>query len=351
MKKVREKFMIGGVEIRPGQRKTIDLTLPRLYTHARMIMPVQVYRGKEEGPRLFVSATIHGDELNGVEIIRRLMRLRVLRKMRGTLLAVPVVNVYGFFNRSRYLPDRRDLNRSFPGSLRGSLTARLARLFMDEIVKKSTHGIDIHTGANNRSNLPQIRACMDDRETARLAHAFGIPFILNANVRDGSLREAVRHLGIPVLVYEGGEALRFDEATIRMGLKGILSVMRAIGMLPAALRQRPSVRTLVARSSLWVRAPLGGIFRVAEPLGSHVEKDAILGWIGDSVGENVVEVRAPFSGLVIGRTNMPLVNEGDPLYHVASYKLSHSVSILPKKSHTELDPDLVTGTNAGSVHE
>jgi len=344
MNKVREPFIIGGIEVKPGERTIINLPLPRLFHHSELTMPVQVQVGKNPGPRLFVSAAIHGDEINGVEIIRRLLKVNSLKKLNGVLVAIPVVNIYGFVARTRYLPDRRDLNRSFPGSGKGSLTARLARLFMQEIVKKCTHGIDLHTGANNRTNLPQLRVCMDDPATARLAHHFGLPFILNANVRDGSLREAVRETGIPILVYEGGEALRFDEVAIRAGLRGILSVMSAIGMLPKLGGKRPASKTVVARNSLWVRAPLGGIFRMGVPLGGRVAKNEILGTVGDPLGEQDIEVRAPFSGLIIGRTNNPLVNEGDPLYHLASMHLPHSLTTLMDKIQTELDPDFFAGS-------
>lgn len=347
MKRKPEKFEIGGKDVKPGQKVVVDLQLPRLYTHADITMPVQVIRGRAEGPRLFVSAAIHGDEINGVEIIRRLLRMHAMKKIQGTLILVPVVNVYGFFNRTRYLPDRRDLNRSFPGSVRGSMTARLAHLFMNEIVRKCTHGIDLHTGTNNRSNLPQVRACMDDPDTARLAHAFGLPFILNANVRDGSLREAVGTLGIPIVVYEGGEALRFDEMAIRAGLRGILSVMRNIGMLPMLPHHR-TVRCIVARTSMWIRSPMGGIFRCAMPLGGRVSKGALLGTVGDTLGETNVEVRAPFGGLIVGRTNNPLVNEGDPLYHLASYKVPHAIGEMLKKYRTDLDPDFFAGSQSAA---
>ncbi len=339
---------IGKRNIWPGEQVDIDLPLPKLYTHTELAMPVRVFCGKKSGARLFISAALHGDEINGVEIIRRVMRLPVLKKLRGTLIAVPVVNVYGFIDRSRYLPDRRDLNRSFPGLVRGSLAARLALLFMEEIVKKSTHGIDFHTGANNRSNLPQIRACLDDPETSRLAHAFGVPLILNADVRDGSLREAVREIGLPVLVYEGGEPLRFDEMAIRAGVKGVLAVMRVLKMLPAQHSIHPAIKTLVARMSLWVRAPASGIFRSNTGLGDRVAKKAVLGWIGDPFGDNEIEVRAPFSGLVIGRTSLPLVNEGDPIYHLASFHKPTSAAAALLAFRTELDPDL---PQTGSAEE
>lgn len=330
---------IGNKEIVPGERVTVDLPLPKLYTHTELTMPVRIVSGRRSGPRLFISAALHGDEINGVEIIRRVLRVPLVNKLRGVLVAIPVVNVYGFIDRSRYLPDRRDLNRSFPGSLKGSLAARLANLFMEEIVKKCTHGIDFHTGANNRSNLPQIRAVLDDPETCRLAHAFGVPMMLNADIRDGSLRQAVREIGLPVLVYEGGEPLRFDEMAIRAGVKGVLNVMRSLKMLPAQANSHPSGRTLVARASLWVRAPASGIFRSNCGLGEKIGKNALLGWIGDPFGENEIEVYAPFPGLIIGRTNLPLVNEGDPLYHVASFHRPTSAAAALAAFRTELDPD------------
>ena len=203
-----EELRINGENVLPGSSVTLELPLPELYTRTPMTMPVQVRRGKRPGPCLFVCAAVHGDELNGIEIIRRLMKRRALSRVRGTIIAVPIVNVYGVIERSRYLPDRRDLNRSFPGSGRGSLAARVADLFMTEIVARCTHGIDLHTGAMHRGNLPQVRGNLDHEETLRLARLFGVPVLINADVRDGSLREAAAARGIPMLLYEAGEALR-----------------------------------------------------------------------------------------------------------------------------------------------
>jgi len=280
-------------------------------------MPVRVVRGRSEGPILFLSAAIHGDEINGVEIIRRILRLKSLAKLRGTLIAVPVVNVFGFLAHSRYLPDRRDLNRSFPGLQRGTLAARVADIFMREIVEKSTHGIDLHTGSKRRANLPHVRVRFEDRESKRLAIAFGAPVVLNAACRKGSLREAVTAAGMPFIVYEGGEDLRFDEWAIRSGLRGIKEVMHSLGMLPGEPSEK---RPFLAKSSKWVRAPGGGIFRSATPIGARVRRGQIVGSIGDPFGENQLEVHAPTSGIVIGKNMLPLVNEGDQLYHVARVK-------------------------------
>ena len=187
---------IAGTRVKPGQQTTISVPVARLYTHTEMAMPVHVTHGRREGPRLFVSGAIHGDEIIGTEIIRRLMKLKRLRSIRGTLLAVPVVNVYGFLQHSRYSPDRRDLNRFFPGSEKGSLTSQLAGTVMEEVIQGCTHGIDLHAGSNHRANLPQIRAAIDDPETLRLARAFKVPVIINARLREGSLRHAAAELGM-----------------------------------------------------------------------------------------------------------------------------------------------------------
>lgn len=289
-------------------------------------MPVHVVRGKKDGPRLFVSAAIHGDELNGVEIIRRLLKLGILTRLRGTLIAIPMVNVYGVIHNSRYLPDRRDLNRAFPGSVRGSLASRLAELFMREIVAKCSHGIDLHTGAVHRENLPQVRANLDDPETLRLSRAFGVPVLLNANSRDGSLREAAAEHGISMLVYEAGEALRFGEVSIRAGLHGVINVLRALRMLPVSRALgRAKTEPFVAGSSTWVRAPQSGILRNMTPLGAHAKKGNVLALIADPFGEQETEVLAHSSGVVIGRTQIPLVHEGEALFHIARFEDAREV--------------------------
>lgn len=317
--KKRPPIIIGGVEVGPGERRTIDLPLADLSTHTSMAMPVQVIHGRRDGPKLFVCAAMHGDEINGVEIVRRLLQLSSLKRLQGTLIAVPIVNVMGFITQSRYLPDRRDLNRSFPGSTRGSLAGRLARLFLDEIVSKVTHGIDLHTGAIHRDNFPQIRGNLDDPETDRLARAFGVPAIINTGFREGSLREAAAKQDVPVIVYEAGEALRFDEACIRAGLNGVTNVMRNLGMLSTS-KKPPNSPQLVIGSSTWVRAPQSGLVRTTTALGSQVRAGETLGIVADPFGENELEVEAPADGIIIGRTNLPVVHEGDALFHIARHE-------------------------------
>jgi uncharacterized protein len=310
---------IGKVEVKSGERRTIDLPVTELSTHTPITMPIHVVRGRRAGPCLFVCAALHGDEINGVEIIRRLLRLSALKRLQGTLIAVPIVNVLGFLSQSRYLPDRRDLNRSFPGSAQGSLAGRLARIFLDEIVAKSTHGIDLHTAAIHRDNFPQVRANLDDPESERLAQAFGVPFVINTGFREGSLREAASGFSVPVIVYEAGEALRFDEGSIRAGVKGVVRVMRLLEMLPVKGKMR-RIKPLVIRSSKWVRAPHSGLLRSSAALGSAVSEGQLLGVISDPFGENEAEVRASASGVIIGRSNIPLVHEGDALFHIARHE-------------------------------
>ncbi len=230
-KKKKKKFTIGDVAVSPGERKTIMLPIARMYDFTALEIPVHVIRGKEPGPALFLCAALHGDEINGVEIIREVLKDPQLKDLRGTLIAIPVVNIFGFQNKSRYLPDRRDLNRSFPGSKNGSLAARIADFFLKEIVSKCTHGIDFHTGAIHRSNLPQIRASFDDEDTKKFAAAFNAPIMVDSHMRDGSLREAARKKKVNILLFEGGQALRFEKDVIEKGVSGTLRAMGAIGMI------------------------------------------------------------------------------------------------------------------------
>jgi predicted deacylase len=309
---------IGGTTISPGQRVTVDLPVADLYTSTSLHMPVEVICGRKPGPVMFVSAAVHGDELNGVEIIRRLLKRKALKSIRGTLLAIPIVNVHGFLNQSRYLPDRRDLNRSFPGSAKGSIAARLANLFIKEIVSKAEYGIDLHTGALHRSNLPQIRANLDHPATLDIARVFGTPVIINSDIRDGSLRACAFERGMPVLIYEAGQALRFDEISIRAGLRGILHVMRHIGMLPV-LKNPKLAAPVVAKSTSWVRAPDSGIVSSKVKLGNSVHKGQKIALISNPVGDAEAAVLAPFDGIVIGQSNLPLAHEGDALFNLGAF--------------------------------
>lgn len=312
------ELLIGGVAIPAGSRQTVNLPVADLYTRTPIHLPVIVHRGGRPGPTLFVSAAMHGDEIIGVEIIRRLLKLPALSELAGTLLAVPVVNVLAFLHQSRYLPDRRDLNRSFPGSETGSLAARLAHQFLKEVVGNADYGIDLHTGALHRPNLPQIRADLSNPENRRLAMAFGAPLFLDSKPTAGTLRAYTTAANKPVILYEACEALRFDETAIRIGMQGIVNVMTELEMLPRTEAEPPpGVTPILARSDTWARAPVSGILRAQAALGDAVKKGQLLGLIGDPFGEQETPVTSPASGVVIGRVMLPLVYEGEAVFHIA----------------------------------
>lgn len=329
-------IVIGDVTIEPGHRQYVDLPLPPLYTHTSVAMPVHVINGRNDGPTLFVSAAIHGDEINGIEIIRRLLKTKSLNRINGTLIAVPVVNVYGFVSQSRYLPDRRDLNRSFPGSDRGTMASRLADTFMSEIADKCTHGIDFHTAAAGRDNLPQIRADLDaNSDILPMALAFSPPVILDSSTRAGTLRAAVSDK--PVLLYEAGEALRFDELAIRAGVQGTLRVMRYLNMLPASKKAERKYEPTIANDSVWMRAPQSGIIRSKLKLGAVVNQGDTLGYVADPFGEVEEEVVSQVSGVLVGKTNLPLVHEGEALFHVACLSSTKSAARVVDEFHLEYE--------------
>lgn len=307
---------VAGERIGPGERRRIELAAARLATGSSMFLPVEVVCGARPGPRVWLSSTLHGDELNGIEIIRRVLAETSPRRLSGTLIAVPIVNVFGFITESRYLPDRRDLNRSFPGSARGSLASRLAHLLMTEVVDGCDYGIDLHTGSDDRTNLPQIRANLEDARTRKLALAFGAPVVIHSEVRDGSLRAAAAGQGARVLVYEGGEAHRFNRPAIEAGTTGILRVLKALEMRTTA-PPPPEASPLESRSSAWIRAGRSGLARLEVEPGSRVTKGQTLGVIQDAFGDRILRVKANRSGIVLGLTRQPNVNRGDALVHVA----------------------------------
>lgn len=320
-----EAFTIGGHDIKRGESKKIELPTVKLYTDIDMSIPIFVKRGKKPGPVVFVSSAIHGDELNGIEIISRLINSKAIKPLKGTLITVPIVNGFGVLNQSRYLPDRRDLNRCFPGSAKGSLAGRIAHLFMHEVVKKCDYGIDLHTGAIHRSNLPQIRANLDDLVTLEMAKAFAVPVLINSNLRDGSLRQCADELGIPMLLFEGGQALRFDELSIKVGLKGIINVLRHLGMLPKVKTRKQPVEPFVARNSGWVRAPDSGFVIHKKELGDRVKENDVLAEIKKPLGDVTAQVLSHADGIIIGKQNIPLVQEGEAVYHIAYFNKAKKV--------------------------
>ena len=314
---MRSDFEIGGHKVPAGTRALVDLHVSKLSNHTPVMLPVHVLHGPRPGPAMFLSAAIHGDELNGVEIIRRVLRTLQPGNISGTLLAIPVVNAYGFIGRSRYLPDRRDLNRSFPGSAVGSLASRLAYTFRTEVLARATYGIDLHSAAIHRTNLPQIRVSPGQPEALRLAQAFAAPVTLTSKMRDGSLRATAKQAGVTVLLFEGGEGLRVEDAAVKVAIAGILRVMVAVGMLPASAAPPARSATLHCQKSDWLRAPGAGLMTLLADVGDRVTAGQVLATISDPFGETEIELLAPRPGILLGRAHLPLVNEGDALFHLA----------------------------------
>ncbi|EJK2992894.1 succinylglutamate desuccinylase/aspartoacylase family protein [Vibrio cholerae] len=310
-------FSFLGETIPPSSRRVIELEAAKLYTDSPLSIPIEVLHGASPGPVLMINAAIHGDELNGVEIIRQLLNTLDEKKLKGTMIAVPIVNVFGFIHKSRYLPDRRDLNHCFPGSEKGSLASRMAHTFFSQVAERCDYILDLHTGAIHRTNLPQIRADLSNSETLRIAQAFATPVIIDSPLRDGSLRSEVEKQQIPVLTYEAGEALRFDPIAINAGIIGIKRVMQSIGMLRPSRKKIPN--SIIAKSTSWLRAEADGILRTLVSLGDKVEKGQVLAYINSSLGKLEVEIRANKSGIVIGQQTLPLVNEGDAVFHLAYF--------------------------------
>lgn len=342
---VRQAFKIGSETVPPGSRRTIDIPISQLSIHVPVQLSAHVIHGKRSGKTMFVSAAIHGDEIIGVEIIRRILKLSVINRLRGTLILVPIVNAYGFLGHSRYLPDRRDLNRSFPGNSNGSLAAQLAETFMREVVGPADLGIDLHSAAIHRKNLPQVRISPGSKKLCDLARAFAPPIILPADIRPGSLRDAARAVQTDIMLYEAGEALRFDEAAIRIGVSGILRVMRSVGMLPESTAKGSKAETLESETSSWVRAPEGGILRTYKKCGDKVNKGDVIGIVANPFGESEAQVLAKDTGLIIGCALLPVVNRGDALFHIARIgkagSIAKSVNHIDREWETEAQSDEV----------
>ncbi len=320
-----DPFHFADERIGPGSRREVDLPAGRLPSGTELSVPVEVIHGSLPGPSIWLSGAVHGDEIVGVEIIRQVLEHLDPSKMSGTVVAVPVVNVFGFVAESRYLPDRRDLNRSFPGSKRGSLAGQLANLFVETVIEACQWGIDFHAGSDDRTNLPQIRGNMRDDETLRIAHAFGAPLIVDSKPRKGMMRDTAIDRGVRMLLFEGGEPRRFSPRAVRVGTTGALRVLHALGITDSAPppQERPSE---VSTSTTWVRAPRGGIFRLEARLGARVEKGTNLGVISGPRGGESVVVRAKVEGMVMGHAVNPLVHRGDGLVHLAILGSGRSVT-------------------------
>lgn len=310
----REPLSLCGNRVGLGETAELRLRVGESYTAEPVSVPVTVVRGGP-GPTLFVTATVHGDELNGVGILRDLLNDTDFSGLRGSVIAVPVVNVPGFLVQDRRLPDRRDLNRSFPGSRKGSLTARLADTLFREVIRQSDFGIDLHTGGGERTNYPQIRADLSDPRVVELADAFGIPLVLGGEGPEGSLRRVAVAAGVPTVVYEAGSARRLERPFIEVGIAGILNVMRSLRMLPGEPAE-PPLRLRIERTH-WVRAEAGGILDLQVELGQPLRRGMTISLNTNPFGRERSQLKSPYSGMVLGLTQLPLVHPGDAVCHLA----------------------------------
>lgn len=311
---MQETIRINGQNIEPGENKTVILNSYELHTKTRIEIPVHVIHSVNKGPALLLSAGMHGEETNGIEIVRRLILNPEVQKLKcGTVVAIPVINIISFLYGSRDLPDGRDLNRCFPGSKSGSLGSRIAYDLAKHILPVIDFGIDFHTGGSKINNYPQLRCVFDFPDNVALAERFSAPLIIDSDYRDGTFRKEASKKEKPVLVYEGGESMRFDYRAINEGLNGCLRLMHSYNMIESPISKNDSVKI---RRDTWVRANSSGLFHLVVENGAHVMKDDLLGMIVDPFGETEDRIISPVNGYIIGINNQPAVNQGDALIHL-----------------------------------
>ena len=309
-----KRIKIAGQEIHPGEFKEIDINIARLPSHTIIDTPIYISRGLEDGPILALTAGMHGDEINGMEIVRRILDSGLHQPKRGVTVCMPIVNIYGFLNYSRDVPDGKDINRSFPGNKNGSLASRVAYNLMHEVIPFIDYGIDFHTGGAMRTNYPQVRALLKDEKNFELAQAFNAPFTIDASFRPNSLRKEASKRGKNIIVYEGGESLRFDQQAIEEGMDGTLRLMKHLDMIDWAPEAREENR--IVWNTSWIRAKSAGLFQPNVQCGNLIQKGQWIGTITDPFGEFKEQVIANDTGYVIGLNNIPVINAGDALMHI-----------------------------------
>jgi len=319
----REKRPIGKwgkSRVNPGSRKRMRLVAGESFTGINVSMPLMVWRGKEDGPVLGITGAVHGDEINGTGAIRRLIQDAPFKLKRGALILVPVVNVMGFERHSRYTPDRRDLNRCFPGSSKASVTGRLAHLIQEEVIGRCDYMIDLHTAAVRRTNFPNVRADMEDPGCVRLAESFGAEIIVDNEGPDGSLRREACKAGCPTMILEAGEVWKVEPSVQEMIIRGITRVVTELGMIDVKEKDRlePVPHQMIVSRSSWVRAGVGGFLQFHVAPGETVEKGQPLATNTGLLGRKLETILSPFQGIILGMTTMPAVSPGDPIVHVAS---------------------------------
>jgi predicted deacylase len=321
---MNEPLNILNEKVAPGTLKEIPLKISEFFTSNPVFVPVVAIRGENEGPAVFITASIHGDEINGVEIVSRLIQFIDPGKLSGTLICVPIVNIFGFFTMNRYFVDRRDLNTVFPGNMTGSATSRVAKIIFDEIIQKCDFGIDIHTPRVKRYEIPHVEADINNQSTRWLAKAFDIPVTINTPGLEKSLQNTASSVGIPTIVYSGGEVLRFHESVTEKGLSGILNVLSELKMYEIE-KTKPEY-SIVVKEGKSVKTRHGGILYISARAGDIAHKGDVIAKVTNPFGKTVEKVKAPETGLLISISKNPLVNPGN---EVCSYvKLDKSLKLV-----------------------
>ncbi len=305
---------IAGTAVSPGKTANIDANIAKLPSGTIIDIPILVHRSKKEGPTMLLLAGMHGDEINGVEIMRRIIRDKLYKVDKGSVICIPIINVYGFINFSREVPDGKDINRSFPGNKNGSLASQVAHFLMTEVIPHIDYGIDFHTGGARINNYPQVRVKTDDALNLELANAFGAKFIINSPHRDKSLRKEAYKLDKRIMVFEGGESLRLRKDAIDAGIEGMLRVMKYLGMRKEAPEAKKA--SIEIAKSTWIRAKAAGLHYSDIRNGKGVDYKEVLGEVSDPFGSFQNKIKAPGKGHILAVNNNPVVNRGDALYHI-----------------------------------
>lgn len=307
-------FHINEQTVSPGENKQIALNSYELHTKTKIEIPVFVFRSKQDGPTLLLSAGMHGEETNGIEIIRKIITRDEIKNLNcGNIIAIPVINSVSFLFGSRDLPDGRDLNRCFPGNKNGSFGSRIAYDLMKHIIPLIDFGVDFHTGGAKINNTPQIRCVFEFPDNVSLAEKFSAPLIIDSSYRDGTLRKEAAKKSKPILVYEGGESMRFDYRAINEGVNGCLRLMKSYHMIDLDIPKNPTVKI---RKDTWIRANSSGLFHMNANNGAYVSKGDLLGVICNPFGNVEHQIRSTADGYIVGINNQPVVNQGDALIHI-----------------------------------
>lgn len=304
-------------EIERGELKEYILHIAKIPTGSVVNLHIYIYRGKKNGPVLLVSGGLHGDEVNGIEIIRRMMKQDLLQPVAGTVIAIPVLNIYGFLNFNRELPDGKDANRSFPGTKNGSLASRVAYHVTKKILPLIDYGVDFHTGGGNRANYPQIRCDFENEKSLMLAKGFAPPFIVNSSPIPNSLRNEAKEMGKAIIVFEGGQSLRFEEPVIEEAIHGTRRLMVKLGMIPDdETVKMPPQEPIILEKTTWIRAENAGLFHHHSANGDYLKADDFIGTITDPFNRYELPVVSPAEGYIIGLNYSPVIYAGDALVHI-----------------------------------